>query len=228
MRHAGFVRRVALGFALAAAATLMSGPTAAQVMFFDSAKPITFEEEIARYLPGVASYRKGLELYRKGQASAAVDAWQQSAAWAMKDAQYGLGLAYLNGEGVATDRPRGLAWLALAAERGNPRLEAALATAWDQASDAEHREANAIWRELRREYGDDVTLPKARKRFEAEIAQLSSRAGKSGAKMVSRTLGPIEVSEYREKLAAFAEQNFGNPSSSDPAAAAAPSSTDAG
>jgi TPR repeat protein len=221
MRNDRLLRPFALAVALATGAILVSPPLRAQVMFFDSAKPITFEEEISRYLPGVASFRKGLDLYRKGQEGAAIDAWTMSASWAMKDAQYNLGLAYFKGEGVAADRPRGLAWLALAAERKNPRLEASLAAAWDGASDAEHQQANAIWRDLRKEYGDDVALPKAKKRFDAEVAQLSAQTGKGGAKMVSRTLGPIDVKTYREKLDALAEQNFGSGSAGDSATAAA-------
>ena len=227
MRHDRRLRPFALAVALATVAFTFTTPLVAQVMFFDSAKPITFEEEISRYLPGVANFQKGLDLYKKGQASAAIDAWQTAASWAMKDAQYNLGLAYFKGNGVAADRPRGLAWLALAAERKNPRLQASLATAWDSASDAEHQQANAIWRDLRKEYGDDVALPKAKKRFDAEVAQLSSRAGKGGAKMVSRTMGPMDVSEYREKLDALAEQNFGSGSGSDSATAAATAPKDA-
>jgi TPR repeat protein len=228
MHNDRLLRPFALGIVLAAGTAFFSAPLAAQVMFFDSAKPITFEEEISRYLPGVANFQKGLDLYRKGQASAAIDAWQIAASWAMKDAQYNLGLAYFKGNGVTADRPRGLAWLALAAERRNPQLQAALATAWDSASDAEHQQANAIWRDLRKDYGDDVALPKAKKRFEAEVAQLSSRTGKGGAKMVSRTMGPMDVSEYREKLDALAEQNFGSASASDSATAAAAAPNDAG
>ena len=227
MRNDRLLRPFALGVALATGAALVSTPLGAQVMFFDSAKPITFEEEISRYLPGVANFRKGLDLYKKGQASAAIDAWQTSASWAMKDAQYSLGLAYFKGNGVAADRPRGLAWLALAAERKNPRLQASLAAAWDGASDAEHQQANAIWRDLRKEYGDDVALPKAKKRFDAEVAQLSSRAGKGNGKMVSRTMGPMDVSEYREKLDALAEQNFGNGSANDSSTTAATTPKDA-
>jgi hypothetical protein len=37
--------------------------------------------------------------------------------------------------------------------------------------------------------------------------------------MVSRTLGPIDVKTYREKLDALAEQNFGSGSASDSATA---------
>ena len=228
MRHDRRLRPFALTVALATVAFTFTTPLVAQVMFFDSAKPITFEEEISRYLPGVANFQKGLDLYKKGQASAAIDAWQTAASWAMKDAQYNLGLAYFKGNGVAADRPRGLAWLALAAERKNPRLQASLATAWDSASDAEHQQANAIWRDLRKEYGDDVALPKAKKRFDAEVAQLSSRAGKGNGKMVSRTMGPMDVSEYREKLDVLAKQNFGSESGGDSATADASTPKNAG
>ena len=227
MRNDRHASPFALAVAMATLTALVATPLHAQVMFFDSAKPITFEEEISRYLPGVASFQKGLDLYRKGQTSAAIEAWQTSASWAMKDAQYNLGLAYFKGNGVAADRPRGLAWLALAAERKNPQLQGALATAWDSASDAEHQQANALWRELRKDYGDEVALPKAKKRFDAEVAQLTSRAGKGGGKMVSRTMGPMDVSEYREKLDALAAQNFGSGSASDSATAAATAGKDA-
>src|SRR4051812_39067026 len=138
--------------------TVLPQSLRAQAMFFDSAQPIKLEEEIARYLPGVSFFQKGLEAYRKGQSAAAIDAWQSSAGWAMKDAQYNLGLAYFKGTGVAADRPRGLAWLALAAERKNPTMQASLAAAWDGATDAEHQQANAIWRDLKKQYGDDVAL----------------------------------------------------------------------
>jgi len=204
---------VAMAVALAAASA--AAPAGAQVMFFDSAQPIKLEEEIARYLPGVSFFQKGLDAYRKGQAAAAIDAWQSAANWAMKDAQYNLGLAYFKGTGVAADRPRGLAWLALAAERRNPTMQASLAAAWDGATDAEHQQANAIWRDLSKQYGDDVALPKAKKRFETEIGQIADNQ-----RVVSRTMGAMDGKAYREKLESLAEQNFGNGSAAEPDAAA--------
>ncbi|HEY6893899.1 MAG TPA: hypothetical protein VI258_07015 [Rhodanobacteraceae bacterium] len=215
MRIAPLARSSLLAGALALAAL----PAAAQVMFFDSAQPIKFEDEIARYLPGVSFFQKGLDAFKKGQTAAAIDAWQSSAGWAMKDAQYNLGLAYFKGTGVAADRPRGLAWLALAAERKNATMQASLAAAWDSASDAEHQQANAIWRELKKQYGDDIALAKAKKRFETELAGL---AGSGNQRIVSRTMGAMDVKAYREKLQALAEQNFGGGS-----AAAAGESGDA-
>ena len=205
--------RSSIGIAVALAALLAASPVRAQVMLFDSAQPMKLQEEIAPYLPGVSFFQKGLDAYRKGQHAAAIDAWQASASWAMKDAQYNLGLAYFKGIGVAADRPRGLAWLALSAERKNPTMQTSLAAAWDGATDAEHQQANAIWRDLKKQYGDDVALPKARKRFEMEVAQLG---GSGNQRVVSRTMGAMDVKTYREKLEALAEQNFGAGSAGAP------------
>lgn len=202
----------------------------AQVMRFDAGPPISLQEETARFLPGIYYFQKGLDYYKKGQSQAAVEAWQVAAGWAMKDAQYNLGLAYFKGGGVAEDRPRGLAWLALAAERKDPTFQGSLATAWDGATDAEHQQANAIWRELKKQYGDDVALPRARKRFDAEVSQLSgSHVGASSAKVMSRTMGPVDASTYRERLEQLAEQNFGKSSASAaPESASADRGKDAG
>ena len=217
MRNDRFLRPFTMTAALIACVGSIVAPVslAAQVMFFDSAKPITFEEEIARFLPGVSYFQKGLGYYRKGQLSAAMEAWEVSAGWAMKDAQYNLGLAYFKGNGITADRPRGLAWLALATERKNPALQASLAAAWDSASETEHQQANAIWRELKKQYGDEVALPKARKRFDTEVSQLSgSRVGSGSAKVVSRTMGAMDGAAYRAKLQELADQNFGAASGS--------------
>jgi TPR repeat protein len=212
MRIAPLARSSIIAVALAAALAASTAPAVAQVMFFDSAQPLKLEEEIARYLPGLSFFQKGLDAYKRGQTAAAIDAWQSSAVWAMKDAQYNLGLAYFKGSGVAADRPRGLAWLALAAERKNPTMQASLAAAWDSATDAEHQQANAIWRDLKKQYGDDVALPKAKKRFDTEVGQIANNQ-----RVVSRTMGAMDGKAYREKLEALAGQNFGNGSGSDPA-----------
>ena len=211
MRIAPLARTTTIAVALAVAAA--ATPAAAQVMFFDSAQPIKLEDEIARYLPGVSFFQKGLDAYRKGRTDAAIDAWQSAAGWAMKDAQYNLGLAYFKGTGVAADRPRGLAWLALAAERKNPTMQGSLAAAWDSATEAEHQQANALWRELKKQYGDEVALPKAKKRFKTEIGQIANNQ-----RVVSRTMGPMDGKAYREKLEAIAVQNFGDGVASVPAA----------
>ena len=230
--RSGLIRRRLVVAALIAIGIGASCPALvrAQVMRFDPGSPVSLQEETARFLPGVYYFQKGLDYYKQNQVSSAMDAWETAAGWAMKDAQYNLGLAYFKGaDGVKADRPRGLAWLALAAERKNPTLQASLATAWDSASDAEHQQANAIWRELKKQYGDDVALARARKRFETELNQVNgSRVGSGNARVVSRTMGAMDADTYRERLKQLAEQNFGTASGIGDAGSANPASGDRG
>ena len=43
----------------------------------------------------------------------AIDMYETSASWAYKPAQYNLAVMYMNGEGIAVDKPRAMAWAAL-------------------------------------------------------------------------------------------------------------------
>lgn len=91
-------------------------------------------EQESRFLPGAYYFTKGNEYLHRGDTAEAIRLWQISAGWAMKEAQYNLGIAFFKGEGVPQDRPLGLAWLALAAERKDPAFEESLAAAWDEAT----------------------------------------------------------------------------------------------
>ncbi|MDC8015010.1 hypothetical protein [Tahibacter soli] len=69
---------------------------------------------------------------------------------------------HFKGAGVSADRARGVAWLALAAERGDPPLADALEWGYAQLTPEEVARANAIWRdELKPRYGDAVAMPRA-------------------------------------------------------------------
>jgi hypothetical protein len=172
---------------------------------------IGLNEEESRFVPGLYYFHKGCDHYRRGEAESAMHAWQIAAGWAMKDAQYDLGIAYFRGRGVAIDRPRGLAWLALAAERKNEAFVTSLAAAWDEASEAEHAEANAIWRELSKRYADDVALPRAEKRYRQEVAGITgSRVGMPGHVVIwTRALGRVDVAWFKAEMQARADRNFG-------------------
>jgi hypothetical protein len=167
-------------------------------------------EEEARFLPGIYYFHKGGEYSRHGQTAAAIQTWKLAAGWAIKEAQYNLGIVYFKGEGVAVDRPRGLAWLALAAERKDVSLETSLAAAWEQSTPAERENANAIWRDLVPRYADAVALPRAQTRFDGEIAQITgSRVGMPGHVTVWTHDGPIDGAVYRWRMQRLAEVNFG-------------------
>jgi len=168
-------------------------------------------EEEARFLPGLYYFHKASEYSERGETEAAMHAWEVAAMWAMKDAQYNLGIAYFRGLGVTVDRPRGLAWLALAAERKDAKFDESLAAAWDEATPTERDRANAIWRELRERYADAAALPRAQNRFRSEINQITgSRVGMPGHVLVwTPQNGNQEVVSYRTGLEQLAQLNFG-------------------
>jgi len=173
--------------------------------------PIGIQEEESRFLPGIYFFHKGCDYYKRGQPAAAMQAWQVAASWAMKDAQYDLGIAYFRGLDVSMDRPRGIAWLALAAERKDEAFEASLAAAWDQATPAEQDRANAIWRDLKKYYGDASALPRAERRYKLELDNITgSRVGMPGHVTVwTPAAGLIDVELLKSDLRRRADINFG-------------------
>jgi hypothetical protein len=172
---------------------------------------IGIQEEESRFLPGIYFFHKGCEYYKRGQPAAAMQAWQVAASWAMKDAQYDLGIAYFRGLDVSMDRPRGIAWLALAAERKDEAFAASLAAAWDQATPAEQDRANAIWRDLKKYYGDASALPRAERRYKLELDNITgSRVGMPGHVTVwTPAAGLIDVELLKSDLRRRADINFG-------------------
>ena len=172
---------------------------------------IGLNEEDARFLPGLYYFHKGCDYFRRGYPQSAVEAWEIAAYWAMKDAQYDLGIAYFRGRGVALDRPRGLAWLALAAERKDEAFEASLAAAWDEATPDEQARANVLWRELRKKYADEVALVRAQNRYDQEVSHITgSRVGMPGHVLIwTHSTGRVEVAEFKKELQQRADRNFG-------------------
>jgi hypothetical protein len=189
-----------------------AGALRAQGFGFGGASGIVgLDEEEARFLPGLYYFHKGCDYFRRGDAGAAIESWQVAAGWAVKDAQYDLGIAYFRGRGVDVDRPRGLAWLALAAERKDEAFETSLAAAWDEATPDEHARANGIWRELRKKYADEVALVHAQNRYDQELSHITgSRVGMPGHVSIwTRTTGRVDVAEFKAGLQQRAERNFG-------------------
>jgi TPR repeat protein len=193
---------------------LMSAAQPAAAQVFDGMYQLmhggALHEEESRFLPGRYYFRKGNEYRQRGQSAMAVDLWTRAAGWAMKDAQYNLGISYFKGEGMSADRPRGLAWLALAAERKDAAFNESLAAAWDESTPLEREQANAIWRQLRERYADSVALPLARRRFDAEMAQITgSRVGMPGHVHILAQGGDFDVAVYKKQLDQAAGLDFG-------------------
>jgi hypothetical protein len=115
--------------------------------------------------PGETSFARGVAAVKNNDYEFAVNMYQVSASWAYKPAQYNLGVIYTKGEGVSEDKSLGLAWLALAAERGDKDYVAARDLSYSRMTDEEYARANAIWRDLRKTYGDEVALKRAKQRW---------------------------------------------------------------
>jgi hypothetical protein len=99
---------------------------------------------------------------------------RDAAYWASKPAQYVLGLMYFNGDEGPSNRPLGIAWLALAAERHDPRFEPTFVEAYKRASPEERAQANDYWLKLRDDYADTVAGQRAHRRFLAEMRNITA------------------------------------------------------
>lgn len=63
------------------------------------------------------AYRQGLASYKKGDYGSAVQQFRQAADQGYAKAQYNLGIAYLQGQGVAKDDQEGISWFRKAADQ---------------------------------------------------------------------------------------------------------------
>jgi TPR repeat protein len=121
---------------------------------------------LERFLPGDYYYCDAARDFWSGNDSGARESLKDAAAWASKPAQYALGIMYFNGDHAQQNRPLGLAWLALAAERHNPDYEPAFVDAYKRVSADEMAQADAYWKDLKKKYGDAVAAPRAKNRFD--------------------------------------------------------------
>ena len=120
--------------------------------------------------PGAYYFMRGVEAFRANDFDHAVKMYEAAASWGYKDAQYNLAVMYARGQGVAADLPRGMAWMALAAERNDKKYVDARELIYASLDKTQWDQANVIWRELKKEYADDVALARAKARW-AEVRQ---------------------------------------------------------
>jgi hypothetical protein len=145
-------------------------------------------EDAAR--PGKKFFYTGAYAYRNGDFKYAVDMYEVAASWGYKPAQYNLAVMYLKGDGIPVDRPRAMAWAALAAERGDPTYVQAREAIYADLSKDEWEQANAIWRELKKTFGDEVALARAKARWaQVRAAMTGSRVGAVGPLMIGAADG---------------------------------------
>lgn len=136
--------------------------------------PAECVEPIYRFLPGEFNFCVAAHDVYRGRYRNAVEMLQLSAAWGNKRAQHVLGLMYFKGDHVAIDRPLGLAWLTLAAERRDPAYEAVLASALGKSTPAERRRSAVLLSTMRPVYTDAVAARRAQLRFERAMHALEA------------------------------------------------------
>jgi len=135
--------------------------------------------------PGEYFFLKGVEAFRKQQYKFAVEMYEVASAWAFKPAQFNLAIMHARGQGLPQDVPRGMAWMMLAAERGEPRYLEARDLIDSQLTKHQADRANALWQELKGKYGDEVALRRARVRWaEARAHRTGSRVGSAAGPLI--------------------------------------------
>jgi len=131
--------------------------------------------------PGEYYFLLGAQAFRKHEYAFAINMYEVAASWAYKPAEYNLAVMYARGQGIAVDLPRAMAWMALAAERNEQRYVDARETVYASLTAEQFAQANEIWRELKKTYGDDVALRRAKARWaQVRAAMTGSRVGSVG------------------------------------------------
>ncbi|WP_442683347.1 hypothetical protein ACSBPQ_01590 [Stenotrophomonas sp. JC08] len=161
-------------FLLSAAVAVASNVQAASPAPTQEAARIACDQNTSRVLPGDYNFCLGHKYWESGKYESARQMLELAAGWGNKAAQRALGVAYFNGDGLTEDRPLGLAWLALAAERKEPAAAMLYNSALARTSVDEQRTAVRMLVQLRERYADDVAALRADNRFQRTLREMSS------------------------------------------------------
>jgi hypothetical protein len=145
---------------------------------------------LERLLPGDYYFCAAARDMGHGHNAASRERLRDAAHWASKPAQYALGLMYFNGDEGPANRPLGLAWLALADERHDPRFEGAFVQAYTQATRAERAQANEYWVSLKEDYSDQVAGERARRRYTNEMRNIEAASMFGGSVFIDGITPP--------------------------------------
>jgi hypothetical protein len=160
--------------------------------------------------PGTYYFLLGANAFQKKDYAFAIQMYQVSASWAYKPAEYNLGVMYARGQGVPMDVPRAMAWIALAAERNEPRYVDAREAIYATMSKEQFEQANVIWRELKPTYADEVALRRARTRWaEVRANMTGSRVGSLASNLQIGMRGPSSENPSAPKLLGPAAKDQG-------------------
>jgi hypothetical protein len=107
----------------------------------------------------------GLRAYKDGDKELAMRDFLKASRYADKLSQSMVAMMYWDGDGIAVDRPRGYAWMDLAASRGYRDLLLQREAYWRRLSNAERKQALEIGQQVYAEYSDQRGLDRLVLRF---------------------------------------------------------------
>ncbi|SEP08720.1 hypothetical protein SAMN02800692_3571 [Luteibacter sp. UNC138MFCol5.1] len=145
---------------------------------------------LERLLPGEYYFCAAVRDFGKGHNNLAAERLRDAAYWASKPAQYILGLMYYNGDEGRVNRPLGIAWLAIAAERHDPTYEAAFARAYLESTAEERAQANVYWKDLRENYADTSAGVRAHRRYQSEMRMIEAASFFGGSVFIAGLTPP--------------------------------------
>jgi len=121
------------------------------------------------YLPGKYYEQRAQQAVKANNFREALEMYEKASYWGNKIAQYDVGMLYLNGaEGVSADKVRGVAWLGIAAQTHAPYVDKALGEAYAGINPEQRAAAGDLWKQLKVDYDDKVTLDRASKKFNSQ------------------------------------------------------------
>jgi hypothetical protein len=136
-------------------------------------KVIECKQGIYRFFPGEFNFCVALRDEQVGRYRDMVQMLELAAGWGQKRAQFTWGVMYFNGLHVRVDHARGLAWLALAAERQDRGYLGVFSSAYGRSNPVERQRANALLRQMKPRYGDAHAAVRAKVRYDRAIADLT-------------------------------------------------------
>ncbi len=144
-------------------------------------------EGYERLLPGEYYACRARYHFERKHYSQLMETLKEAAHWASKDAQYTLGLIYLNGDvpGVPSNRPQAIAWLALAAERKDATYAHMYSLVCLHSTPVEIRAGAVMFQKMSLEYGDKVAGTLAVRRFNREMKPIEDAANRGGLMWLS-------------------------------------------
>jgi hypothetical protein len=125
-----------------------------------------------KYLPGKYFEQQAQLAVKRKDFRAALQMYEKAGYWGNKIAQYDVGMLFLNGaDGVAADKVRAVAWLGIAAQTHVPYVDKALGEAYASINAEQRAAAGDLWKQLKADYDDKVTLDRASKKFNAQYVR---------------------------------------------------------